>query len=435
MHNANTALLIDFENLVLGLEGDPEAERGEQWSVDDVPLDPALFFRLAEAEEGQVAVARAYADWRFQKFNRHQVELYRNGIELVHVLGKSYKNAVDLRLAIDAVELSYEHPHINTFIIVSGDRDFIHLIKHLRKRSRKVIGVAPRGSFSRDLASLYDRFMSYRGLWLTYAGLEVQFDEEAQVDAQRLRVFKASLSQVLDEHVGEEGLPGHRLKALIRRHISPVFDEADFGYPRLSQMLREMSDVVRVETDGQGEFWVYPERVTREVALEGDVALEGAVDKARVRLGALALDWDRRTRDAVLRALHHHMLSTSPFTFNRLVAELEEEFLLQNETLSARRLHGYLKNCYQARMFSIWAEDRRRRIAERRMALREDYSDLEDFVERFEESILSQVFNLLPQAHEGQVACAKALLELQPEDDDDYILDMIERIERGVRHR
>jgi hypothetical protein len=576
IHNANTALLIDFENLILGLEGDDDLDPDEResWSDEPFPLDPGLFYRLVE-DEGQVAVARAYADWRHKRFNHHQVELYRQGIELVHVLGKGYrgldprspafgldpnaaaraskpyKNAVDLRLAVDALELSYELPHINTFVLVSGDRDFIHLIKHLRKRNKRVIGVAPQRSASRDLAALCDRFMTYRALWLTYHRPEVP--EANAVDPQRLRIFKVSLVQLLQEQVGDDGISGAGLKTLIRRHISPAFDESDFGYSKFSAMMRDMPDIVRVEQTGSSDVLIrlvpglqeqappralasvpafvarpvparfipvepldalssedppdpdliaasallqerlgdfkerlkallqeqvgddgisgvrlkgliqrhispefheadfgytkfsalmrdMPDLVRVEAAAPGHVRIipvrpdfrntsptDAVVDKARVRLLSMALDWERTIREKLLRDIHQKMTQTNPFTFNGLVAEFEEE----QESVGGLKFHGYLQNCYHSKMFYIHPEDRNLPIPDRRMSLQEPYMDFHAFMRRFEQSLVHKVFKQLPDDPEKRAACVMVLLEL-PEDATQNARDMIADIERDM---
>ena len=147
------ALLIDFENLVR--------------AVDEEYIDCEAVFRLAD-EYGRVLVANAYADWRMKDVNQHQTDLYGLGIELVHVMGHRrgalVKNAVDVKMAVDAVSLMSSLPHIDVYVIVSGDRDFIHVLKELRRHGKTVIGVSPNSAVSRDFSSLCDRFLRYEAL-------------------------------------------------------------------------------------------------------------------------------------------------------------------------------------------------------------------------------------------------------------------------------
>src|SRR6266487_4157271 len=54
--------------------------------------------------------------------------------------GSSKKNATDIRLAIDALELVFVRPEIGTFILMSGDSDFSSLVIKLKEYGKYVIG-------------------------------------------------------------------------------------------------------------------------------------------------------------------------------------------------------------------------------------------------------------------------------------------------------
>src|SRR5260370_32907522 len=64
--------------------------------------------------------------------------------------GSNKKNATDIRLAVDALELVFTRPEIGTFILLSGDSDFSSLVLKLKEYGKYVIGVGIRES-SRDL--------------------------------------------------------------------------------------------------------------------------------------------------------------------------------------------------------------------------------------------------------------------------------------------
>jgi uncharacterized LabA/DUF88 family protein len=143
---AGVGLFIDFENLVRGLGGQ---------------LDLPALVRAAR-EHGPLMMANAYADWRDKEMNQHQTRLYSLGIDLIHVLGRlspnGHKNAVDVKMAVDVVESIFATPHLGAYVIISGDRDFIHVLKVLRRHGKRVVGLSPENSASRDFAALCDHF-------------------------------------------------------------------------------------------------------------------------------------------------------------------------------------------------------------------------------------------------------------------------------------
>lgn len=231
------ALLIDFENLVR--------------SVDEEDIDCEAVVRLAD-EYGRVLVANAYADWRMKDVNQYQSDLYGLGIELVHVFGQRrgalLKNAVDVKMAVDAVSLISSLPHIDIYVIVSGDRDFIHVLKELRRHGKTVIGVSPNSAVSSDFSSLCDRFVRYEALTSTMEPTGVESVAEV----------RAKLAEIVRDN--PDGLHGSEVKTMLRRALSSSFDESAYGFASFGSFLGDMNEVVRVvpAPAAGGDLRVYP---------------------------------------------------------------------------------------------------------------------------------------------------------------------------------
>ena len=128
-------------------------------SFDFRPVADAL------AERGRVVVRRAYADWsRFdedrRRLTRHHVEL----IEMPQRMGSVRKNAADIKMAVDAIELCFERDYITTFVLGTGDSDFTPLVHKLRELNRRVIGIGVETSTSALLPPACDEFLFYERL-------------------------------------------------------------------------------------------------------------------------------------------------------------------------------------------------------------------------------------------------------------------------------
>lgn len=151
------ALLLDYENLALG------ARDHLSTPFDLLPIADAL------AERGRVVARRAYADWSF--FDDDRRMLTRGHVELIEMpqrMGASRKNAADIKMAVDAIEMAYERAYISTFAICTGDSDFTPLVHKLRELNKRVIGVGVRDSTSKMLPPACDEFLYYDDL----AGVE-----------------------------------------------------------------------------------------------------------------------------------------------------------------------------------------------------------------------------------------------------------------------
>lgn len=147
------ALLIDYENLALGSRDHLGAP------FDLRPVADAL------AERGRVVTRRAYADWSY--FDEDRRMLTRNHVELIEMtqrMGASRKNAADIKMAVDAIELAYERDYLTTFAICTGDSDFTPLVHKLRELNKRVIGFGVRDSTSTMLPPACDEFLFYDDL-------------------------------------------------------------------------------------------------------------------------------------------------------------------------------------------------------------------------------------------------------------------------------
>jgi hypothetical protein len=119
----------------------------------------------ALAERGRVVVRRAYADWSY--FDQDRRMLTQQHVELIEIpqrMGAVRKNAADIKMAVDAVELSFERDYITTFVIASGDSDFTPLVDKLRSLNKIVIGVGLQASTSALLPPACDEFLFYERL-------------------------------------------------------------------------------------------------------------------------------------------------------------------------------------------------------------------------------------------------------------------------------
>src|SRR5699024_6776696 len=145
------AVFLDYENLALGAR-----DHLGGMTFDLGPIADALAVR------GRVVVRRAYADWSYfdedrRALTRHQVEL----IEMPQRMGASRKNAADIKMVVDAIEMAFERDYISTFVMCTGDSDFSPLVHKLRELNKRVIGVGVEQSTSRLLPPACDEFLFY----------------------------------------------------------------------------------------------------------------------------------------------------------------------------------------------------------------------------------------------------------------------------------
>ena len=254
------ALFLDYENLAIGAR---EALGG--LSFDLKPVLDAL------AERGRVIARKAYADW--SAFDEDRRMLTRGHVELIEIpqrMGASRKNAADIKMAVDALEMAFERSYITTFVICTGDSDLTPLVHKLRELNKRVIGVGIKDSTSALLPPACDEFLFYD----TLEGVDVPegagrrrsssrggrsgaatkkpaaapppaeetepVEPRTSGDIDELAVRVAQTVAGLERTSGGAVLASTVKRALLRK--DPTFSEAEYGFRAFGELLRHLAD-------------------------------------------------------------------------------------------------------------------------------------------------------------------------------------------------
>jgi uncharacterized LabA/DUF88 family protein len=231
------ALFLDYENLAIGAR-----ESLHVSPFDFTPVADAL------AERGRVVARRAYADW--SSFDEDRRVLARAQVELIEIpqrMGASRKNAADIKMAVDAVEMAFARGFITTFAIGTGDSDFTPLVHKLRELDKRVIGIGVQSSTSALLPPACDEFLFYDRLPgvepAPRRGARAQ-PEPAQAPTEPAaddvgRIVTRTLSGL--QRTADGAVLASRLKRAILRK-DPTFDEAEHGFRGFGELLRHLAE-------------------------------------------------------------------------------------------------------------------------------------------------------------------------------------------------
>ena len=152
------AVFIDFDNVEIGVKN----TIGGQFDIGLV-LE-------AIKERGEIITKVAYSDWK--RVGDHSRHLTQHAIRMVqrNMTPGGDKNGADITMALDALEMAFTHDHINAFVIVGGDSDFISLVEKLKQYGRKVIVVGGRQFTSATMQQNCHEFIAYENLVGTRGG-------------------------------------------------------------------------------------------------------------------------------------------------------------------------------------------------------------------------------------------------------------------------
>ncbi|WP_165244721.1 NYN domain-containing protein [Paludisphaera soli] len=261
----NLAVFIDLENLAMGFQ----SQRKVKFDVQKV------LERLVE--KGKLIVKKSYADW--SRYPNYTAPFHESAIELIEIPKRSQtgKNSADIRLVVDAMDLAWSKPHVDTFVIVSGDSDFSPLVSKLKENGKHVIGLGMKGSTSELLRDNCDEFIYYEDL-------ERQEQNEQQLAIDLNAYLPANLNEKQREvfsllveacsalrRENHEVLYASMIKDTMKRKM-PSFDESYFGYRSFTHLLEDADNLELVDIERNPKSGTY--MVTR-------VSGEGAADAGR----------------------------------------------------------------------------------------------------------------------------------------------------------
>ncbi len=270
VETTNLALFCDFENIALGVRD----ARYAQFDITRV-LERLLL-------KGSIVVKKSYCDW--DRYKEFKAGMHQAGFELIEIphVKQSGKNSADIRMVVDALDLCYTKPHVDTFVIISGDSDFSPLVSKLRENNKGVIGVGVKNSTSDLLIANCDEFIYYDDLVReqlksrrsprkraaahpaasappAHAAADGKESESKEEDKKQeaFELVLATLEALLAERGAEDKIWGSMVKQTLKRR-SPGFNESYYGFRSFNQLLEEAAQrrLIGLERDDKSGGYV-----------------------------------------------------------------------------------------------------------------------------------------------------------------------------------
>jgi len=236
------AMFCDLENVALGV-------RDSEISKFDITM---VLERLLE--KGKIIVKKAYADW--ERYSEYKRPFHECAIELIDIPQKFYsgKNSADIKMVVDAMDLSYSKEHLDTFVIVSGDSDFSPLVSKLKENNKYVIGIGVKNSSSNLLIDNCDEFIYYEDVWRDNQK-GPKLDGLNKKTAEAFSLMIESIQALVREN--KDVLWGSMIKQTMQRK-KPSFNEGYYGYSSFSELLEdaERKQILKLKKDQRSGTYI-----------------------------------------------------------------------------------------------------------------------------------------------------------------------------------
>jgi uncharacterized protein (TIGR00288 family) len=230
------AIFLDLDNLVIG---------AKQINLDfDINL---VLNKIKDMTNGRIVLRRSYGDWRQSAKLMQDLAAAGFNTQSAVKLNNYSKNVADMQIVVDAMETLVDNRQYNTYVLMTGDRDFTPLVQALRKRGKQVIGVGVESATSASFAELCDDYLYYELLVPSKDLTEPQIED--------------LLSRTLDKLLKEDSrIRASVLSQRMQEDSRGAFDKSSYPEKNFRQFLARYPHIVRLEQEDSTTYVTAPKK-------------------------------------------------------------------------------------------------------------------------------------------------------------------------------
>ncbi|MCL2826884.1 MAG: NYN domain-containing protein [Eggerthellaceae bacterium] len=226
---------------------------GILWDIENVTPPTGMDFIEAVLEAvspgGHLSYAMAFGDWSNPRISGIATEMASNNFELIHMPHSGKKNSTDMLLIAHGIEIIFQYPNIDRFVLVSGDGDFRPLLLTQKKHGKETWVVCDvNNSASEDLIKMADRSLDYRDIIKEVEDFDDPSDLE--VEATDTELSKERAFELFRETVGlmvkAGNVPASGGVKSRMKLLNPQFDEKALGYNSWSAFIQDAKDATQI---------------------------------------------------------------------------------------------------------------------------------------------------------------------------------------------
>lgn len=315
----DVAILLDLDNLVIG---------AKQVNLTfDINL---VLEHIKRLTNGRIVLRNSYGDWRQDQQLMRELATAGFTTQSAIRLNNFSKNLADMQIVVDTMETLIDGHQYQTYVLMTGDRDFTPLVQSLRKRGKQVIGVGVRHTTSKSFADLCDKYIYY----------------EEIVPAPQLN--DTQVEELLDKALHQLLTNGKQVRAsVLKQHMSDlskgVFDKSHHADGNFRKFLEKFPHLVAIE---QVETTIYATRPKVQSAqpLPLHIRYRRGLKKQRLRI------INKEVRFAVLKDLVRHFEGKEQIRWRELIDTMAEEYSNNGQNISKNAINAVLLLARRARV-------------------------------------------------------------------------------------
>ncbi len=158
--------------------------------------------------------------------------------------GYAQKNNADIQLVVDALEVAYTNPLIDSFCIVSGDSDYMPLVGRLKAMGKYVLGISRSEAASNIFINACNEFQFLESMGSRPAVQaktpKRQKGAAASSEEMDLAALNKLLCDVLEEQADTDEMYASEVKGVLMR-LRPDFNEKTYGCATFYKLLQKLA--------------------------------------------------------------------------------------------------------------------------------------------------------------------------------------------------
>lgn len=316
----DVAIFLDLDNVIIAAS--------EARLVFDVNV---VLDYVKTSTKGRVVLRRGYGDWRQNPDLMRQVASAGFELQSAVRLSSMSKNLADMQLVVDAVETLIDGYSFETYVLVTGDRDFMPLVQTLRKRGKHVIGIGVRHATSNSLANLCDEYVYYDDL----------ADVRRQLTKNELREW---VVQAADELLQKRA----RIRASVMRQRLDEISNGEFSSSEqsktgFSKLLQQYPELVSLEHEGSTLYVGRPQATVDELPR----SYRSALKRHGLRVVPVS------TRLHVIKDIIAYLQHADETHWQKIVEYLSKFYADKGETVSKSHINDVLRVARRAKVITV----------------------------------------------------------------------------------
>lgn len=312
------AIFLDLDNLVIG---------AKQINLDfDINL---VLTKIKDMTNGRIVLRRSYGDWRQSTKLMQDLAAAGFNTQSAVKLNTYSKNVADMQIVVDAMETLVDNRQYNTYVLMTGDRDFTPLVQALRKRGKHVIGVGVESATSASFAELCDDYLYYEALVPSQELTEPQIED--------------LLSRTLDQLLKSESrVRASVLSQRMQENSRGAFDKSAYPEKNFRKFLARYPHIAQLEQEESTTYVMMPKKET--VARPLHLRYRSLLKKQRLRVVPA------NARFQILRDVVNILQQDQQQTcrWRNIIDKLAEKYADSNSDISKNSINAVMLAARQA---------------------------------------------------------------------------------------